>query len=99
MEIRPTSGISETQKTDVANLRAQTRDTMPGTRPGRGDESVNLTDSARQLHDLQGAVAGTPAVDHARVTALRTAIANGSYQIDAQRIADGLLAQEHVAAG
>lgn len=93
MEIRPTSGISDTQKADVAAPRPDTP-AVPNAHPERGEDSVNLTDGARQLHDLQVAVAGTPAVDHARVAALREAIASGSYQVDVQRIADGLLAQD-----
>jgi len=68
-----------------------------GPTPGASD--INKIDGARQLQDLQSAVAATPVVDGSRVAALREAIANGSYQIDPQRIADGLLAQDRAALG
>lgn len=84
MDIGPLSGTSETHKVETAQARA---------------DSVDLTDSARQLQDLQAAVAGTPVVDSSRVDALREAIANGSYKVDPQRVADGLLAQDRAALG
>lgn len=99
METRPTSGVSETHQGEVAATRREAHDSAPAARPDRTEDSVNLTDGARQLHELQGAVAGTPAVDAARVAELRGAIANGSYRIDPQRIADGLLAQDRASLG
>jgi negative regulator of flagellin synthesis FlgM len=84
MDIGPLSGTSEIHKVETAQARA---------------DSVDLTDSARQLQDLQAAVAGTPVVDNSRVDALREAIANGSYKVDPQRVADGLLAQDRAALG
>lgn len=99
MEISPTSGVSETRKAEVAAARREAPDSPPAARPGSAEDSVNLTDGARQLQELQGAVAGTPAVDTARVAELREAIANGSYRIDPQRIADGLLAQDRASLG
>jgi negative regulator of flagellin synthesis FlgM len=44
-------------------------------------------------------VAATPVVNSERVAALREAIANGTYTIDPQRIADGLLTQDRAALG
>lgn len=99
MEIGPLTGTSEVHKTDTAQARAKaSANTNPNAAPAPAD-SVDLTDGARQLQDLQAAVAGTPVVDSGRVEALRDAIANGSYTIDPQRIADGLLAQDRAALG
>lgn len=99
MDIGPLTGTSDVHKIDTAQARAKTSaNTAPNAAPAPAD-SVDLTDSARQLQDLQAAVAGTPVVDSGRVEALRDAIANGSYTVDPQRIADGLLAQDRVALG
>jgi len=99
MEIGPTSATADIHKADAAPARPLPRGSAPvAPPPGTGD-SVDLTDGARQLQDLQAAVAATPAVDSVRVAALRDAIANGSYQVDPQRIADGLLAQDRAALG
>ncbi|MGE0809083.1 MAG: flagellar biosynthesis anti-sigma factor FlgM [Immundisolibacter sp.] len=99
MEIKSTSHTPDVARIDTGAARAEPQLRSPsGEVPANGD-SVKLTDSARQLNDLQGAVAATPAVNADRVAALREAIANGTYVIDPQRIADGLLAQDRAALG
>jgi negative regulator of flagellin synthesis FlgM len=55
---------------------------------------VELTDEARQLLRLEEKLAQFPAVDSQRVEAIRQAIADGSYRIDADLIAERLLATE-----
>ncbi len=55
---------------------------------------VALTGMARAMAQAQRIAEETPAVDAQRVEALRTAIANGSYSMDADRIAASLLAAE-----
>lgn len=55
-----------------------------------GSDTVTVTDQAARLQELEQSLASTPVVDSARVAELREAIASGSYQPDAQRIADRL---------
>ncbi len=59
--------------------------------PPAGD-SVTLTESARQLQKLSEAVAAAPTVDAARVESVKRAIAQGTYEVNAERVADKLLA-------
>ncbi len=98
MEIGSTPSSPEVskdiRKLDIGPARAQGHSPAPAAAPPAGDDSVNLTTDARQIQDLQSAVTATPTVDSGRVTALREAIANGSYPIDPQRIADALIAQD-----
>lgn len=54
-------------------------------------DSVTLTDGAKQLQKLAEAVAAAPVVDDARVAAVKNAVDQGTYKIDAQRVADKLL--------
>jgi negative regulator of flagellin synthesis FlgM len=54
-------------------------------------DHVTLTDSARALQKIEEAVAKTPAVNSAKVAAVKQAISSGTYQIDAGRVADKLL--------
>lgn len=58
--------------------------------PAAGDR-VTLTQTAQQLRELEAEVRKQPVVDNNRVEALRAAIANGEYQIDATRIAEQLM--------
>jgi negative regulator of flagellin synthesis FlgM len=103
MEIKSTSQTPDIARIDTridtGAARAEPQAKAPASGLPADGDSVKLTDSARQLNDLQGAVAATPVVNNDRVAALREAIANGTYVIDPQRIADGLLAQDRAALG
>jgi len=57
-------------------------------------DSVEFSAAAQQLSSLQDELASISAVDMGRVDEIRQAISNGSYKIDAQKIADSLLALE-----
>ncbi|WP_411383002.1 flagellar biosynthesis anti-sigma factor FlgM [Pseudomonas sp. L7] len=54
-------------------------------------EAVHLSQEAQQLQKISDKLRDQPAVDSARVAQLRQAIADGSYQVDAGRIASKLL--------
>ena len=57
-------------------------------------DSVQLTDTAAKLAELQAEVAAADGVDLERVEAIRQQIADGSYAVDADRIADALMTME-----
>jgi negative regulator of flagellin synthesis FlgM len=60
-----------------------------------GSEGVRITDSARQLAALEQAIRQIPDVDEARVAKVRSAIADGTYQVAPERIADKLIRMEN----
>jgi len=55
-------------------------------------ERVQLSPLASSLQKAEAALAETPAVDSKRVEEIKQAIREGRFQIDASRIADGLVA-------
>lgn len=57
-------------------------------------DNVQLTASARAIDQASRAGDTTGAVDAGRVQRVREALAGGSYQVDATRIADKLLKME-----
>jgi len=63
------------------------------------DSTVKLTDTGRRMQHLERLAQQSPGVDANRVERIRTQLANGSYQIDAGRIADGMLRMERDLAG
>jgi len=65
-----------------------------GAGAGAGSDQVTLTDTARRLSDLTQTASAQPAVDAERVSQIRQAIAEGSYQVNAERVADKLLQAE-----
>lgn len=66
----------------------------PAATPAPAADSVTLTQSARSLAKLGEAVAAAPVVDSARVDAIKGSIAQKTYQVDSQKVADKLLAAE-----
>ncbi len=59
-----------------------------------GGSPVQITDQARQLASLEQAVNSLPIVNESRVAQIRQALEDGSYQVNAERIADKLLSTE-----
>ncbi len=55
---------------------------------------TQITDSARTLAALEQTVRDLPAIDEAHVQQVTARLADGSYQIDAERVADKLLRSE-----
>ncbi len=62
-------------------------------RPAAAD-TISLTDTLSRLQKLEQRLADLPVVDSQRVEALKKAIAEGSYKVDAERVAQELLALE-----
>ncbi len=76
------SGAADKPQGDAAGVAASTAQT--------GDQ-VTLTDSARSLQKIEGAVAKAPVVNAAKVASVKQAVQSGRYQIDASRVAGKLL--------
>ena len=80
---------------------------LPGVRAGAersapvaATESVRLTGEAEGLQALERELGAGPAgIDVARVNALRAAIADGSYRVDAQAVASRMLDLERQLGG
>jgi negative regulator of flagellin synthesis FlgM len=59
-----------------------------------GSQNVQITGTARQLANLDQKVRSLPDVNEERVSQLRTAIEQGTYQVRPQHIADQLMSLE-----
>ncbi len=55
---------------------------------GTAEDSVSLTDQAEKLRALEASISKQPVVDTKRVEAIRSAILDGSYTVDASRTAE-----------
>jgi len=75
--------------------RAASAQTIP---PVRASDSLHLTDEAAGLQVLQRELAAAPAIDRARVDAVREELASGNYRINPANIAQRMLALDGVLA-
>jgi len=65
----------------------------PGAAAAAGD-AVTLTGVSGRIRELLAEAGGDPPIDQQRVEALRAAIAEGSYRVDSQSLAERLLQRE-----
>jgi negative regulator of flagellin synthesis FlgM len=97
------SGV-DTRTGPVGSGRAveRVRDATTGRRTESGSTAstadVHITGTALQLADLEQQVKDMPAVDEAKVAAISSALAEGRYQIQPEKIADHLLQLEQALA-
>ena len=79
---------AQTPSTDANSTRAAKPESGQA---ARGD-TVELTDSARQLQALESKLAGVSEVDQSRVDQVRSRIEAGEYQVSSERVADKMIA-------
>tara|TARA_R110002074_G_scaffold228259_2_gene399886 strand:+ start:77420 stop:77737 length:318 start_codon:yes stop_codon:yes gene_type:complete len=67
----------------------------PATSAGvSNDSSIELTETASRLQQIERALSNIPIIDDARVESISKAIGTGQYQIDNEKIADRIIASE-----
>lgn len=60
----------------------------------KSSDSVSLSVKAQALGRLEAKMSEAPSVDSAKVEALKKAVAEGSYQVDSDKVAEKMLAQD-----
>ena len=72
---------------------SRVRDTTDGRKSETtgASSNVDVSDTARTLAVLEERIANIPVVSEARVEAVRRALDEGRYHVDAQRVADKML--------
>ncbi|SES65763.1 MULTISPECIES: flagellar biosynthesis anti-sigma factor FlgM [Marinobacter] len=59
--------------------------------PAARGENVNLSKQAREIRQMGERLESTPEVDDSRVEQIRAALADGSYKVDAEKVAQKML--------
>lgn len=93
-----TSGIQPGPRFDTERQDSRVRDgnnEQTNAPESKRADSVQLTDTAARLAELQAEVSSAEGVDLERVEAIRQQIADGSYTVDADRVANALMTMEN----
>jgi negative regulator of flagellin synthesis FlgM len=80
---------------DSARTNNGKADNQPAGTAGSSDR-VSLTGQACQLRELEAQLATEPVVDRQRVTAIRSAVENGTFAVNPQRIAEKMISLEQL---
>ena len=59
-----------------------------------GSDKVSLTGDASRLQELERQLQSQPVVDSQRVDAVRSAVENGTFEVNPERIADKMMSLE-----
>ena len=59
-----------------------------------GSDRISLTGEARQLQELENRLASQPVVDSQRVQAVRSAVEDGTFTVNPERIAEKMMSLE-----
>jgi len=67
--------------------------TSPNTNQNNAD-SINLTDTASQLQQIEQSLSDIPIIDNAKVDSIGQSIKDGNYQINNEKVADRIIQSE-----
>ncbi len=82
------------QRANAAQQSGRSQGTPPSTADAASTDEVTITRAATELLQLEDQLAALPDADLERVDAIRKAIGDGSYQVDAEQIVNNLLQAE-----
>lgn len=95
--INDITGLSSSQtaatraRAGEQNTAAKSGGGTPAQPPSSKGDTVNLSTTAQTLQNVEKKLANTPDVDSERVERLKQEIESGSYQINAERVAEKML--------
>lgn len=96
MNIKPprTDLNQGSQQTNQVSGEARVKNTSDKAAAPSSGDTVTFTTTASEMLKLQESLANIPDIDNSRVATIKASIAEGSYQINPEKIVDSLLSIE-----
>jgi negative regulator of flagellin synthesis FlgM len=92
IDLSGTAASSTHKSSSTPSASTQTTTTQDATQQPQKEVSVSST--ASLLSHVQRSLSSTPAIDQKRVDAISNALASGTYKVDSDKIAHGLINTE-----
>jgi negative regulator of flagellin synthesis FlgM len=96
--IRSGYSLTNTSRSSVKSEQAK-NDSNPSASKASSRDAVSLSEQGRAIGQMSSQLASSPAFDSAKVQAIKEAIANGSYMVDADKLADNMIRFENELGG
>jgi negative regulator of flagellin synthesis FlgM len=96
--IRSNSAYTTTNRSSHKSGQA-TNDTRSQVSSSPAQDAVSLSSQSKAVSQMQSDMASSPAFDQAKVQAIKEAIANGSYVVDHEKLADNMIRFENELGG
>ena len=88
------SNKTSSAKTSRQDATSESSSSSVGNKGTVAQDTVKLTDQAMSLSRLQQKISDAPITDDSKVATIKAAIERGDYKINADRVANKMLAQE-----
>ncbi|MBY8161596.1 flagellar biosynthesis anti-sigma factor FlgM [Vibrio fluvialis] len=91
--IRSGNSLATTNRAPARSESNASSSTSGSVRQSSGPQhdAVSLSSQSRALGEMHNEMASKPSFDSAKVDAIKEAIANGSYVVDADKLADNMI--------
>ncbi|MFW1335560.1 flagellar biosynthesis anti-sigma factor FlgM [Vibrio parahaemolyticus] len=87
--------MSTTSRAPARNDSSATSSATESKKAPAQQDAVSLSQQSKAVSKLQKDMAASPAYDSAKVAAIKEAIANGSYRVDPEKLADNMIKFEN----
>lgn len=89
--IRSGQTLSTTTRSSVRNDNSTTSSADSAKKSSVAQDSVSLSSQGKAVGEMHTQMASQPSFDQAKVAAIKEAIANGSYTVNPEKLADNMM--------
>lgn len=89
--IRSGQSLSTSTRSSVRNENTTTSGSDSAKKSSVAQDAVSLSSQGKAMGEMHNQMVSQPSFDQAKVAAIKEAIANGSYTVDPEKLADNMM--------